>query len=100
VFQVLNRGNGRQTRFFGSADCEGFARVVKEGLLIVPARILGRRLSRFTQTTRGNVPVPVSVQGREGRVVDRPGADTRKASFPLYPNNPRKCTCPGFCRFL
>jgi hypothetical protein len=41
VFHVLNRGNGRQTRFVGSADSEAFVRVVKEALLIVPMRILG-----------------------------------------------------------
>ncbi|MBM4094027.1 MAG: hypothetical protein FJ276_32160 [Planctomycetes bacterium] len=41
VFHVLNRGNGRQTLFFGSADVEAFVRVVKEALLIVPMRILG-----------------------------------------------------------
>jgi hypothetical protein len=46
VFHVLNRGNGRQTRFFetrfsGSADYEAFVRVVKEALWIVPLRILG-----------------------------------------------------------
>jgi hypothetical protein len=35
-------------------------------------------------------------EGREGSVVDRPDADTRKASFPLYPNSARKCTCPHF----
>ena len=40
-FHVLNRGNGRQTLFFGSADYEAFVRVVKEALLIVPMRILG-----------------------------------------------------------
>ena len=41
MFHVLNRGNGRQTLFFGSADYEAFVRVVKEALLIVPMRILG-----------------------------------------------------------
>jgi hypothetical protein len=41
VFHVLNRGNGRQTLFFGSADYEAFVRVVKEALWIVPMRILG-----------------------------------------------------------
>ncbi len=41
MFHVLNRGNGRQTLFFGSADYEAFVRVVKETLLIVPMRILG-----------------------------------------------------------
>lgn len=41
VFHVLNRGNGRQTLFFGPADYEAFVRVVKEALLIVPMRILG-----------------------------------------------------------
>jgi putative transposase len=40
VFHVLNRGNGRQTLFFGSADYEAFVRVVKDALLIVPMRIL------------------------------------------------------------
>jgi len=39
VFHVLNRGNGRQTLFFGSADYEAFVRVVKEALVIVPMRI-------------------------------------------------------------
>lgn len=41
AFQVLNRGNGRQTLFHGPADYEAFVRVVKETLLIVPMRILG-----------------------------------------------------------
>jgi hypothetical protein len=44
VFHVLNRGNrgnGRQTLFYGSADYEAFVRVVKQALLIVPMRILG-----------------------------------------------------------
>jgi hypothetical protein len=41
VFHVLNRGNGRQTLFFGSADYEAFVRVVKEAWLIVTMRILG-----------------------------------------------------------
>jgi len=41
VFHVLNRGNGRQTLFFGSADDEAFVRVVQEALWIVPMRILG-----------------------------------------------------------
>jgi len=41
VLHVLNRGNGRQTLFFGSADYEAFVRVVKEALLIDPMRILG-----------------------------------------------------------
>jgi hypothetical protein len=109
VFQVRNRGNIRQTRFFGSADYEAFVRIVKEAWLIAPMRILGyglmpcdpwveqtarhrgleatprsrgrppkkrssrgkasshdnniapeKQLTRFAQTTRGNVPVPVS----------------------------------------
>ena len=41
VFHVLNRGNARQTLFFGPADYGAFVRVVKETLLIVPMRILG-----------------------------------------------------------
>ena len=40
VFHVLNRGNGRQTLFYGPADYEAFVRVVKEALLMVPMRIL------------------------------------------------------------
>jgi hypothetical protein len=34
VYHVLNRGNDRQTLFFGSADYEAFVRVVQEALLI------------------------------------------------------------------
>jgi hypothetical protein len=41
VFHVMNRGNGPQMLFFGSADYESFIRVVKEAWLIVPIRILG-----------------------------------------------------------
>ena len=56
MFHVLNRGNGRQTRFFetrffetrffetrclGSADDEAFVRFVKEAWWIVPMRTLG-----------------------------------------------------------
>ena len=41
VFHVLNRGNGRQTLFFGPGDYGAFIGVVKEALLIVPMRILG-----------------------------------------------------------
>ena len=52
VFHVLNRGNGRQTLFFGSADYETFVRVVKEALLIVPMRILGYCL----------MPIPCAVE--------------------------------------
>ena len=41
MFHVLNRGNGRQTLCFGSADHETLVRIVKEALLIVPMQILG-----------------------------------------------------------
>ena len=41
MFHVLNRGNGRQTLFFGSADYQAFVRVMKEALSIVPMRTLG-----------------------------------------------------------
>ena len=41
MFHTLNRGNGRQTLFFGPADYEAFVRVVKEALLIAPMRLLG-----------------------------------------------------------
>lgn len=34
VFHTLNRGNGRQTLFFGPEDYEAFVRVVRETLPI------------------------------------------------------------------
>ena len=40
-YHCLNRGNGRQTLFYGPADYDALVRVVKETLLIAPMRILG-----------------------------------------------------------
>lgn len=46
VFHALNRGNVRQTLFFGPADYGAFVRVAQEALLIAPIRILGYCLMR------------------------------------------------------
>jgi hypothetical protein len=55
VFHVLNRGNGRQTRFFGSADDEAFVRVVQEALWIASdadTRVLSDALRSVGRTNR------------------------------------------------
>jgi hypothetical protein len=83
VFHVLNRGNGRQTLFFGSADYETFVRVVKEAWLIVPMRILGYCLipcgPRVEQTARhlGLEATPGS-RGRPPKKSSSPGNATSR----------------------
>jgi len=69
VLHVLNRGNGRQTPFFESADYEAFVRVVKEALLIDPMRILGycpMRCGPWVEQTARHLGVEATL-GSRGR---------------------------------